>query len=194
MLDPSSGIDLRNLDSYLVSEKFSVSTVYEEVRNRCFASLTGNLLTAAQRVLLNTDSSGDRTALEKQGVWNRDVGFISPLVDGLVFLEMKTLPATDAIILDESDAAVPAAEQVTCAGLRDMPSASFMDAHYDMVAVENAVAGYGIPGIPGIPGIAPKGISGIHGSRYTHIRLSLTGCRYSEDALPLPITWSTDTE
>ena len=53
---------------------------------------------------------------------------------------------------------------------------------------------YGIPGIPGIPDLAPKGISGIHGSRYTHIRLSLTGCRYSEDALPPPITWSADTE
>jgi hypothetical protein len=44
--------------------------------------------------------------------------------------------------------------------------------------------------IPGIPDIAPQGISGIHGSRYTHIRLSLTGCRYSEDALTPPITWS----
>ena len=38
VLDPSSGIDLRNLDSYLVSEKFLNSTVHKEVRKRCFTS------------------------------------------------------------------------------------------------------------------------------------------------------------
>ena len=48
VLDPSSGIDLRNLDSYLVSEKFSISTVYQEVQERCLASLTGSMLTVAR--------------------------------------------------------------------------------------------------------------------------------------------------
>ena len=62
------------------------------------------------------------------------------------------------------------------------------------ISAYTTVAVYGIPGITGIPDVAPKGISGIHGSRYTHIRLSLTGCRYSEDALPPSITWCTDTE
>ena len=140
VLDLSSGIDdLRNLDSYLVSAKFSNSIAYKEVRDRCFAFLTGTLLTAAQAVLLNADSIGDRVDLEKQGIWNRDVGFISPLVYSLVFSGMKSSPVTDPIILDESEAARPAAEQIICAGLRDMTDASFMDTHYDMVAVENAV-------------------------------------------------------
>jgi hypothetical protein len=56
------------------------------------------------------------------------------------------------------------------------------------------VAVDGIAGRPGILDIAPQGISGIHGSRYIHIRLILTGCRYSGDALPPSITRSIDTE
>ena len=63
-----------------------------------------------------------------------------------------------------------------------------------LVTFLGGVAVNSIAGIPGIPDIAPQGLSGIYGSRYTHIRLTLTGYRYSEDALPPSITWSIDTE
>jgi hypothetical protein len=55
---------------------------------------------------------------------------------------------------------------------------------------DNLLNAYFYGRISGIPDIAPQGISGIHGSRCTHIRLTLTGCRYSEDALLWPVAWA----
>ena len=52
---------------------------------------------------------------------------------------MKIPLVIDAIILDESEAAVPAAEQIICAGLRDMTDACFMDDSYNRYPAENAV-------------------------------------------------------
>lgn len=136
VLDPRSEIDLGNLDSYLVSEKFSNSTVYQKVLRRCFSSLTYSLKYVAENVLLNVNVRGDKDSLENNG-------FISPFVYARVFSKMYIPPATDAMILDESEAAVPVAEQIIIAGLRDMTDACFKsDGYLDVVDVQNALCFY----------------------------------------------------
>ena len=130
VLDPRSGIDLKNLDSYLVSENFNESTVYQRVKSRCYR-FTGNMLDVAQKVQLNTDSYGDRFELEYQGHWSRRVGLASPLVHALMFSMCILYRSSSAKFLDDSEAPVTAEEESMCAGLHHMTDASFLNAHYD---------------------------------------------------------------
>jgi hypothetical protein len=141
LLDPHNEIDVANIDidNYTSREEFRTSEVCHQVRDRCFAFLMGNTLTQATNLLLNKGSSGDKGDLEKLGVWSQDY-FISPLVASEVFLkvEVKSIPGDEMITLDDTQK-TPYAQQVICAGLRDMTEEHFKDAHYNKIAVENAV-------------------------------------------------------
>lgn len=138
LLDPHNEIDVANIDidDYISTEEFRTSEVYNEVRNRCFAYLTGSILTQATNLLLNKGNAGDKSDLEKLGVWSQDY-FISPLLASEVFLKAP-IPVEKVITLDDSQK-TPYAQQVICAGLLDMTEEHFKDTHYNKIAVENAV-------------------------------------------------------
>lgn len=92
-------------------------------------------------MMLYKRDPGDQYDLEKLGLWNGDY-FISPLVTSEVFLKHNiTKVSEEKFSLDDS-LKTPYAEQVICAGLRDMGEEHFMDAHYNIVAVENAVGAH----------------------------------------------------
>ena len=132
--------DLENVYRYTASEKFSTSEVFNTVRERCFDAMDGFTITKAANVMLCKGDPGDKSDLEKLGLWNGDY-FISPLVTSEVFLKHNDNDinvSKDKFFLDHS-LKTPYAEQVIYAGLRDMGEEHFMDAHYNIVALENAV-------------------------------------------------------
>ena len=131
---------MSNIDNYLSSEAFITSEVYKNVRERCFAFVTGTNIAKAEKLLLSKASSGDGDDFEKLGVWNSQSGFVSPLIISEIFLKIVTPLKIDEekYYLDESEK-VPYAQQIICAGLRDMTEENFQDGHYDITAVENAL-------------------------------------------------------
>jgi hypothetical protein len=141
LLDPHNEIDVANIDidNYISTEKFRTSEVYIEVRKRCFVYLSGTILTQATNLLLAKGNIGDKSDLERLGVWSQDY-FISPLLASEVFLKapLTSNPVENVITLDDTQK-TSYAQQVICAGLRDMTEEHFKDAHYDQIAVENAV-------------------------------------------------------
>jgi hypothetical protein len=146
LLDPNSKIDLTNIsgelshlsiDYYLASEAFRNSAACALVQERCFDSLAGADLDKAEKMLLNKISTGERADLEKLGFVNNGA-FISPLLISVVFSRIVADNVPDKITLDWTEK-TPYAQQIICAGLRDMKEEDFMDAHFKLVAVENCV-------------------------------------------------------
>jgi hypothetical protein len=158
LLDSSNKIDLTDIDHYLAGEEFRSSPVCVLVQKRCFDFLTGDNITQAENVLLNKGSSGDRKDLVKLGIWSQEGAFISPLLTTEVFLHMKVRRSDEQITLVKPTI-TPYAQQVICAGLRDMVDADFKDAHYDIDAVENAVGfrwGYNVKSALSEVWVAPQ--------------------------------------
>ena len=144
LFDPANNIDLVNIDVYLSSKVFDACSAYDQVRERCYSFL-GDMVTKAEKVLLNQSlQSGDIEDLEKFGVWNRVNGFVSPLMIAEVLKRMRKNkdlihPNKDVITLEPPEKR-PYAEQIICAGLRDMTISDFEDALYsDIPATENAI-------------------------------------------------------
>ena len=159
LLDPDSKINLTDIgiDKYLASKEFSDSATFGEVRNRCFGFMKYSLLTSAEKVLFKIGGAGDKEALEKFGVLNEDA-FVSPLLIGHVFSKIKVPRSLHATTMDRSKE-TPYAQQIICAGLRDMNEEDFKDAHYEMDAVENAVGfkwGYNVKAVLGDVWVAPQ--------------------------------------
>jgi hypothetical protein len=94
----------------------------------------------------------------KLGIWSQEGAFISPLLTTEVFLHMKVRRSDEQITLVKPTI-TPYAQQVICAGLRDMVDADFKDAHYDIDAVENAVGfrwGYNVKSALSEVWVAPQ--------------------------------------
>ena len=84
--------------------------------------------------------------------------FASPLLTTEVFLHMKVRRCDLQLNLVHPDI-TPYAQQVICAGVRDMVDADFNDAHYDLDAVENAVGfrwGYNVKSALSEVWVAPQ--------------------------------------
>jgi hypothetical protein len=147
LCNPDNKIDLVNINSYLSSKEFYDSDAHARLRNRCFAYLlSGESITKAGNLLMNKGGSGDITDLEKLGIWDEN-GFISPLVATEVFRGMKIPQIPNGTITLDDTQKTPYAEQIICAGLRDMDEEDFKDGNYDITAVENAIGfrwGYNI--------------------------------------------------
>jgi len=146
LCNPDNKIDLVNINSYLSSKEFYDSDAHTQLQKRCFSYLSGESLTKAGNLLMNKGGSGDRADLEKLGVWERH-GFISPLVTAEVFEKMDIPSNPDLIITLDDTQKTPYAEQIICAGLRDMNEEDFKDGNYNITAVENAIGfrwGYNI--------------------------------------------------
>ena len=137
ILDPKSKIDLNNIDDYISGKEFRSSRTFLQVRARCFDFLISKTIENPEKLLLNEGNFVDKQALRKLGVWLRN-GFLSPLLISEVFLRAELSPSSDKITLDETGT-TPYAQQVILAGLRDMTEEDFKDAHFDKVAVENAI-------------------------------------------------------
>jgi hypothetical protein len=137
VVDPENNIDLENIDRYIYSKEFSTSEAYKEVSDRCFSSIDGETLTKGVNVMLNEGDPGDKSDLEKVGLWSNG-HFISPLVINQLFRNHNFDIEGEKIELKDPET-VPYAQQVISAGLRDMKEEHFKDAHYQKTAVENAV-------------------------------------------------------
>ena len=138
LLDSTHKLNLETIDTYLLSAEFAESDVREQVRKRCFPAMNSILDKAVNLILLKPNPS-DVHDLTKLGLWNNKY-FISPLVASEVFLEHNvSRDDTNMVILDETQAKAPYAQQIISAGLRDMTEGQFKDAHADIVALENAI-------------------------------------------------------
>jgi hypothetical protein len=133
-------IDLVNINHYLSSKEFYDSDAHTQLRKRCFACLSGESLTNAGNLLMNKGGSEDRTYFEKLGIWEEN-GFISPLVTAEIFETMDIPSNPDLIITLDDTQKTPYAEQIICAGLRDMNEEDFKGGgnYNNIAAVENAI-------------------------------------------------------
>jgi hypothetical protein len=130
-------VDLSSIDEYLLSKAFKTSNVVIDIRSRCFDFLnlaTGNM---AKRVMLNKYNSGDEEKMQYMGLWNEGV-FVSPLFASEVFYMMTIKPSEDVIYLDHTQQ-IPYAQQIICAGLRDMVESDFKYDRYSIALNEIAV-------------------------------------------------------
>jgi hypothetical protein len=109
---PAYNVALDDLDMFLTSPKFSKASV--EIIRRCSYHLNGHLLTAAE----NSDD------LERIGLLH-DGKLISPLFVQVLFQNSVILPRTKIELVDSK--IIPSAQQVICAGLRDMTEQDFLD-------------------------------------------------------------------
>jgi hypothetical protein len=114
-----------DLDRYLSSKEFLDSTLFARVKNRCFGSLDlmdGDTLEKVRNYFLGKSRFG--VALEKL--------FSSPLMTDYIFRTLAPPLDVDEIALDDSGK-TPYAEQIICAGLRNMKDEEFRP-------VENAIS------------------------------------------------------
>jgi hypothetical protein len=130
-----------DLDRYLSSKEFLDSEVFAGVKDRCFGSLRGDILGKVAKYLLGKDEVGDDVDLQKVGVIRHSEGlFTSPLMTHYIFRHMS-LPPVDVVkmALDDSGK-TPYAEQIICAGLRNMKEEDFQDPNFHpRPPVENAI-------------------------------------------------------
>ncbi len=124
-------IDLIKFDAYLSSQEFMTSAASIKVRLRCFDYLNDGI-NSARRLLTATGQPRDSVDLEKLGLW-KDNSFISPLVISEICFKAPVKKSDVMLELDHSQNRKPYAEQIICAGLRDMED--FKDAFFDKTAV-----------------------------------------------------------
>jgi hypothetical protein len=129
---PAYNVALDDLGMYLMSPKFYKSSVVAKIIKRCSPNLDGHLLTAAENILKGKIQYS--VDLEMMGLF-RDDKLISPLIDQVVFQKIVIPPTTKIELVDSR--IIPYAQQVICAGLRDMTEQDFLD--FSKTAVENAI-------------------------------------------------------
>jgi hypothetical protein len=127
---PAYNVALDDLGMFLISPKFSKSLV--KIIKRCSYHLNGHLLTAAENTLKGKIEYS--VHLERIGLLH-DGKLISPLFDQVLFQNSIILPTTKIELVDSK--ITPYAQQVICAGLRDMTEQDFLD--FSNIAVENAI-------------------------------------------------------
>lgn len=132
--------EIVDLDRYLSSKEFLDSALFTRIKRRCFESLNSDTFTFKNigNYLLGKNKLSYDKDLQKFGVVRSGL-FTSPLMTNYIFRNIPSALVDNKIALDDSGK-TPHAEQIICAGLRNMKEEDFQDPNFvPRPPVENAI-------------------------------------------------------